>query len=232
VLHLKALLTPDELRQARQRLGDDAPWRDGAGSAGAQAHGVKRNHQLAPDSEASAAVQSLVLGALQRDALFFSAALPRRVLPPRVNRYRAGPTGQAGEHEHYGAHIDNAILRAGADWLRSDLSCTVFLSDPADYDGGELVVHGPQGAQRHKLPAGDALLYPARSVHEVTPVTRGERLAAFFWVQSLVAADARRALLFELDMNLLALRARHGESPETTALSGVYHNLLREWAQP
>ncbi len=223
LLRLKSLLTPDELSQARALLGDDAPWVDGAASAGAQAQQRKHNQQIASDSEHSHRLQPLVLGALQREPMFLSAALPRRIFPPRFNRYRA--PGQ-----HYGAHIDNAILRDGPQWLRADLSCTVFLSSPASYDGGELVVHDRLGAQRFKLDAGDALLYPAGLLHEVSAVTHGERLAAFFWVESLVAPEAQRRVLFDLDMALVALRARHGESPETLALTGVYHNLLRQWS--
>jgi len=230
-LRLTRLLDPQALQTVRAALGDSATWVDGATSAGTQAQAVKHNRQLAQDSDTSRQLQALVLGALQRDALFLSAALPRRILPPLFNRYRAHGDGTG---EHYGAHIDNAVMRAGTGaregWLRSDLSCTLFLSDPSTYDGGELVLHGALGAQRIKLDAGDALLYPASSLHEVTPVTRGERLASFFWIESMVRSSEQRRLLFDLDMNLLALRTRHGESAETTALSGVYHNLLRQWA--
>lgn len=227
LLRLKSLLTPDELTRAHALLGDDAPWIDGAASAGDQAQQRKHNQQIASDSGHSRQLQPLVLGALQREPMFLSAALPRRIFPPRFNRYRA--PGQ-----HYGAHVDNAILRAGdgGQWLRADLSCTVFLSDPASHDGGELVVHDRLGAQRFKLDAGDALLYPAGLLHEVTAVTRGTRLAAFFWVESLVASEVQRRILFDLDMALVALRARHGESDETLALTGVYHNLLRQWSTP
>ena len=159
-------------------------------------------------------------------ALFMSATLPLKVLPPRFNRYEGGGT--------YGNHIDNAIftIPGTAIKVRSDVSTTVFFSDPADYDGGELVVHGAPGeaAQRIKLPAGDAILYPGTSVHEVTPVTRGERLASFLWIESMVRSPEQRALLFDLDMTLLALRQRDGESAEATRLTGTYHRLLRMWA--
>ncbi|OSZ67842.1 Fe2+-dependent dioxygenase [Hydrogenophaga sp. IBVHS2] len=235
LLPLKDLLTPEEVRQARARLGAQAPWVDGAGTAGGQAAALKHNRQLQQDSDASRGLQALVAQALERDPLFISAALPRQVLPALFNRYRAPADGGQTMGDHYGRHVDNAVLRlpgtGTAQWMRGDLSCTVFLSDPDSYDGGELVVHHSTGTRAFKLPAGHALLYPASTVHEVTPVTRGERLAGFFWVQSLVADESRRQILFDLDMNLLRLRARHGDSAETTALSGVYHNLLRQWSQ-
>ena len=184
LIHLQHLLTPDELAQGRALLtAPDAPWRDGRHSAGAQAVGVKQNQQLAQDSTTAATLRALVLGALQRDALVLSAALPRKIFNPLFNRYGSGA-------DHYGAHVDGAVMHstASGEWVRSDLSCTVFFSDPADYDGGELVVHSAPGeaAQRIKLPAGDAILYPGTSVHEVTPVTRGERLASFLWIESMV----------------------------------------------
>jgi PKHD-type hydroxylase len=227
LLHLKHLLNADELQRLRGWLGDGAPWVEGAASAGAQAVARKHNRQLAQDSEACREARAIVLGALQRDPLFFSAALPRRIFNPLFNAY-----GAPGEH--YGAHIDNAVMhsRSSGEWVRSDLSCTVFLSDPDSYDGGELVVHHSMGQQRVKFAAGDAVLYPGTSLHEVTPVTRGERLASFFWIESMVRSDEQRRVLFDLDMNLLRLRARDGESDESTGLSGVYHNLLRMWAQP
>ena len=227
LLHLKQILSADECQRARAWLGDDAAWTDGRRSAGTQAASQKHNQQLAQDSEASQPLQALVLQALQRDPLFVSAALPSRIFKPLFNRY----TPQAS---HYGPHIDGAVLRSQTDgqWVRSDLSCTVFLSDPEEYDGGELTLHDTGGVQRIKWPAGDAVLYPSTQLHEVTPVTRGTRLASFLWVQSLVRSDAQRRILFDLDMNLLKLRQRHGECAETTALTGVYHNLLRQWATP
>lgn len=225
LLHLKNLLTPDELQRARSLLGADAAWLDGRRSAGSQAQGAKNNQQLAQDSAAAGELRPLVLAALQRDALFVSAALPRKIFNPLFNRY-------AAPGQHYGAHVDSAVLHAQAtqEWVRSDLSCTVFLSEPGSYDGGELVVHDTFGAQHIKLPAGDAVLYPSSAVHEVTAVTRGVRLASFFWVESMVRSQKQRRLLFEMDMNLLKLRSRHGESAETVALTGTYHNLLRLWA--
>ncbi|MEZ5607114.1 MAG: Fe2+-dependent dioxygenase [Burkholderiaceae bacterium] len=226
LIHLKQLLTADELSQARGLLlADSAPWIDGRRSAGAQAVQAKNNEQLAQDSPSAATLRALVLAALQRDPLFFSAALPRKIFNPLFNRY----TGAAN---HYGAHVDNAVLhsREPDQWVRADVSCTVFLADPDTYEGGELVVHDIDGQQAVKLPAGDAVLYPSTSVHEVRPVTRGARLASFFWIESMVRSDEQRRLLFDMDMALLKLRQQHGESPEATRLTGTYHNLLRMWA--
>ncbi len=225
LLHLKQLLTPDEVRTAQALLGDDAPWMDGRSSAGAQAVTQKNNQQLAQDSAASRQLQALVLAALQRDPLFFSATLPRKIFNPLFNRY-------SGTANCYGAHVDGAVLHSSAsgEWVRSDISCTLFLADPGSYEGGELTIHDSYGEQRVKLPAGDAVIYPGTSVHRVAPVTRGARIASFFWIESMVRHDEQRRLLFDLDMNLLKLRQQHGESPETTALTGVYHNLLRQWA--
>lgn len=225
LLHLKQLLTPDEVRTAQALLGDDAPWVDGRSSAGTQAVTQKNNQQLAQNSAASHQLQALVLAALQRDPLFFSATLPRKIFNPLFNRY-------SGAANFYGAHVDGAVLHSSAsgERVRSDISCTVFLADPSSYDGGELTIHDSYGEQRVKLPAGDAVIYPGTSVHRVAPVTRGARIASFFWIESMVRHDEQRRLLFDLDMNLLKLRQQHGESPETTVLTGVYHNLLRQWA--
>ena len=225
LIHLKNVLTPDEIREARALLGDDAPWVDGRTSAGGQAVAQKANRQLAQESAQAAKLQAVVLAAVRRDPVFFSAALPRRVFNPLFNRYDP-------EAPRYGPHVDGAVLhsRATQEWVRTDISCTIFLADPAEYDGGDLTVQDTFGSRRVKLPAGDAVLYPGTSVHEVTPVTRGARLASFFWIESMVRSDERRRLLFDLDMNLLKLRERHGETAEATALTGIYHNLLRQWA--
>ena len=229
LLHLKNLLTPAELAKARHLLRDDAPWTSGSRSAGAQALTQKNNQQLVQDSPASRTLQALVLAAVQRDPLFFSATLPRRIFHPLFNRY-------SGSFNHYGPHIDGAVLRLHdpQEWLRSDLSCTVFLSAPEEYDGGELVLQEfgdeHQVERQIKCPAGDAVLYPGTRVHEVRPVTRGVRLASFFWIESMVRHEEQRRILLDLDMNLLQLRRQLGETPETTALTGVYHNLLRQWA--
>jgi PKHD-type hydroxylase len=226
LLHLKNILQPAELATARSLLDPDAPWMDGRSSAGAQAHAQKNNEQLAQDSPQAAQLRELVLAALQRDPVFFSAALPHRIFNPLFNRYGGGSN-------HYGAHVDGAVLhsRHPAQWVRSDLSCTLFLSDPAEYDGGELLVHEAQGERRIKLAAGDLVLYPGSTLHEVTPVTRGARLASFFWVQSMVRGPEQRQLLFDMDMALLKLRQRHGDADAAVVqLTGTYHNLLRMWA--
>ena len=228
LITLPHILSPDELHRVRQLL-DTAPWQDGRESAGPQARTVKNNEQLPHDCEAAQTIRQLVTAGLNRSAIFFSAALPLRVFTPRVNRY-------SGHTNHYGAHIDNAVRLKGGEpgnpnYVRTDVSCTVFLSEPHEYDGGELTVSDTFGTRGVKLPAGHAVLYPGTSLHEVTPVTRGHRLACFFWIQSMVRSDERRRLLYELDMNLLSLRGRHGETAETTALTGTYHNLLRMWAE-
>ncbi len=225
LLHLRNVLTAEELQTAQSLLGDDAPWIEGRISAGTQAATVKNNSQLLQSSAQAQQLQALILGALKRDALFFSAALPRKIFNPLFNRY-------GGDANHFGPHVDGAVMysQATGEWVRTDVSCTVFLSDPASYDGGELLVQDTYGSRGVKLAAGDAVLYPGTSVHEVTPVTRGERVASFFWIESMVRSDEQRRTLFELDMNLLKLRTQLGETPETTALTGVYHNLLRQWA--
>jgi PKHD-type hydroxylase len=229
LLTLHQVLNADELCQARSRLAQ-AAWADGRATAGTQSMAVKHNRQLPSQGEDAQALRTLVLAALNRHAGFFSAALPKKILPPLFNRY-AAPEGEgAGLGDHYGAHVDGAVLHGGGLRVRADLSCTLFLSEPADYDGGELVLHADQGPQRIRLAAGDALLYSGGQLHEVTPVTRGARLASFFWVESLVRGEAERRLLFDLDRQVQGLRARLGDGPETVALAGTYHNLLRLWA--
>jgi PKHD-type hydroxylase len=224
LIHLKNILTPEELRQARTALAA-AAWIHGRSTAGAQAVQAKHNEQLPQTSETARELQALVLQALNRHAIFFSAALPKKIFNPLFNRY-------GGDANHYGQHIDGAVMhsRSTDQRIRSDLSCTLFLADPAEYDGGELAIEDTYGSQRIKLPAGDMVLYPGTSLHEVMPVTRGYRLASFFWIESMVRSDEQRRLLYDLDMNLLRLRQQHGECAETTALTGTYHNLLRMWA--
>ncbi|MBK8073623.1 MAG: Fe2+-dependent dioxygenase [Ramlibacter sp.] len=224
LITLPRVLDADDLRAARAALAG-APWDDGRDSAGAQAAQVKHNQQLPHDCVAAIDVRQRVLRGLDRHPQFLMAALPKRVFAPRVNRY-------SGATNHYGNHVDNAIRFApdSGQRVRTDLSCTVFLSDPRDYNGGELVVQEPNGGERIKLAAGDAVLYPGTHVHQVLPVTRGERLACFFWVESMVRSHEQRRLLYEMDLALMQLRTRHGESAETVALTGTYHNLLRMWA--
>jgi PKHD-type hydroxylase len=217
------LLDDGALGQARALL-EGAPWIDGRASAGPQAAQAKNNEQLPPECDASVALRALVLEALDRSPRFLAAALPRKVFPPRFNRYGAAAN-------HYGPHVDNAVRFTGNGLrVRTDLSCTVFLSDPYEYEGGELVMLGADGERSVKLPAGHAVLYPGTSVHEVRPVTRGARLASFFWIESMVRSHEQRQLLLELDTALIALRESAGESPTTVALTGTYHNLLRMWA--
>ena len=224
LLHLQQVLTPDEVRQARQLLAA-ADWIDGRATAGSQAVVAKNNHQLAQSSQASQALQDMVLRALDRHVLFYSATLPRKVFNPLFNRY-------GGDANHYGKHVDGAVLHSQrtGERVRTDVSCTLFLCDPDEYEGGDLVVDDTYGSHRVKLPAGDAVIYPGTSVHCVMPVTRGQRLASFFWVESMVRSDEQRRLLFDLDMNILRLREQFGESEAAVALSGTYHNLLRMWA--
>ena len=224
LLQIPDLLTPDEVRQARQALAG-APWADGRDSAGPQAATVKNNEQLPHDCAPATFIRQLVLRALDRHPLFLTAALPKKIFTPRINRY-------GGDTPCYGAHVDNAIrFRADTgERVRTDVSCTVFLADPADYDGGELLVQDTYGARGVKLPAGHAVLYPGTSIHEVTPVTRGHRLACFFWIQSMVRTDEQRRLLFDMDNHLIDLRIRMGETdPNVIGLTSTYHNLLRMW---
>ena len=223
LLHLHDVLPAPELRRARELLAK-APWSDGRATAGQQAATVKNNEQIPGESAAAKALRDIVMGALEKHALFFAAALPRDVLPPMFNRY-------AGAANAYGNHIDAAIRYTPNGRIRTDISCTLFLSDPDEYDGGELVIEGTYGAQRVKLPAGDMVLYPGTSVHRVEPVTRGARLASFFWVESMVRSEEQRRLLFEMDRHLVHLRSTVGETdPGVVGLTGLYHNLLRQWA--
>ena len=219
------LLTPGEVAQMRDRLGA-ADWADGRITAGAQSAQAKNNLQVPENTPAHRAMGEIILTALGRNELFTSAALPLRVFPPLFNRYDPGMG--------FGTHIDNAIRfvkGSGAPLrVRTDLSATLFLSDPADYDGGELVIEDTLGAQRIKLAAGDMILYPASSRHHVTEVTRGSRWASFFWIQSMVREDEARRHLFDLDTAIQSLRRRHGDTDEVVRLTGLYHNLVRRWA--
>lgn len=223
LLHIPDVLAAHQVTQCRELLAQ-AAWTDGRATAGHQALRAKRNEQLAAGDPVAARIGEMILQALAASPLFMSAALPLRVLPPRFNRYAGGGS--------YGIHVDSAILGVPdtGDRIRSDVSATLFFSDPDEYDGGELEIQDTYGTQRVKLPAGHLVLYPGTSLHQVTPVTRGARLASFFWVQSLVREDAQRALLLELDGSIQSLAARDAQAPELGRLLGVYHNLLRRWS--
>jgi PKHD-type hydroxylase len=224
LLRVPQVLTLNEVLHCRQVLLR-AEWADGAITAGSQSTQVKQNLQLPETSIAAREVREVILSALKRNALFFSAALPRRIFPPLFNRYE-------GERNAFGNHIDNAIRTSTATgaWIRTDLSVTLFLTDPNDYDGGELVVEDTFGTSPIKLPAGDLILYPSSSVHRVEPVTRGARMASFFWIESMVREDERRRVLFDMDMSILNLRKSYGDTDAVVRLTGCYHNLLRMWA--
>ncbi|WP_021027977.1 Fe2+-dependent dioxygenase [Comamonas sp. B-9] len=224
LLRIPALLTPKDVEQCRATLAQ-IDWQDGKATAGHLAMKVKDNQQLPLDSQAGMQMGNLILDRLGHNPLFLAAALPAKVLPPRFNRYAAGGT--------YGNHIDNALFNmpGSAIRVRSDVSTTVFFSDPDEYDGGELVIEDLYGEQTVKLAAGDAIVYPGDSMHRVNPVMRGVRLASFFWTQSLVRSDAQRRLLFDLDQSIQMLERDHPSHPRIAALSGTYHNLLRMWSE-
>lgn len=225
LLQIPDVLNARQVAEIRRLLAA-ADWIDGNATSGAQSAQAKRNRQLAEESGLAQQLGQVVLTALSRSPLFISAALPQKIFPPLFNSYAQGET--------FGAHIDNAIRRVGGTdhRVRSDLSATLFLNDPADYDGGALQVHDTFGRHEVKLPAGHMVLYPASSLHEVTPVARGVRLAAFFWVQSMVREDAARTLLFDLDNSIQALAQALGQKdPQVIRLTGIYHNLLRRWAE-
>jgi len=227
LLHIPQILDADQVRHMRQAL-EAAEWTDGRETVGAQGARVKRNQQLPDASPLRERLGQQVLAALERNALYFAAALPLRTLPPRFNRYTGG-----GE---YGFHVDGSVMavdRPGQprQQVRSDLSCTLFLCEPDEYDGGELIISDTYGEHEVKLPAGDLILYPSSSLHKVTPVTRGARLASFFWVQSMVRDEGRRRLLLEMDTAIQRLTASGGDAQAIVQLTGVYHNLLRGWAE-
>ncbi|OJH77699.1 MAG: Fe2+-dependent dioxygenase [Stenotrophomonas maltophilia] len=223
LLHIPNVLAPEEVAQIRQRL-DAADWTDGRETVGSQGAQVKHNEQLPDASPLKAALASVVLAALKRSPLFFAASLPLKYLPPRFNRYSGGGT--------YGFHVDGAVMNlANGEQLRSDVSCTLFLSDPDEYDGGELIISDTYGEHEVKLPAGDLIVYPSSSLHKVNPVTRGARVASFFWVQSMIRDDVQRRLLWEMDSSIERLRQTDGDADAVLQLTGVYHNLLRRWSE-
>lgn len=221
--HIPGVLTADEVAQLRAQLAL-APWIDGRATVGNQGAQVKNNQQVDTHNELYQKLQSAVLQAVNQHSLFFAAALPRQISSPLFNRYQL--------QETYGFHVDGAVRsHPQSGWMRTDLSATLFLCEPESYDGGELVVNDTFGQHSVKLPAGDLILYPASSLHCVTPVTRGVRVASFMWIQSMIRDDKKRAMLFELDRNIQTLRTRHGESEEVLSLLNLYHNLLREWSE-
>ena len=223
LLHIPEVLTGEQVAEMRRKL-EAAEWTDGRETVGTLGAQVKRNLQLPDASPLRRELGETILVALAKNPRFFSAALPLKYLPPRFNRYAGG-----GE---YGFHVDGAVMNLShGDQLRSDVSCTLFLNEPDEYDGGELVVSDTYGEHEVKLPAGDIIVYPSSSLHRVTPVTRGARLASFFWVQSMVRDDARRRLLFEMDASIDTLRRGSADADAVLQLTGVYHNLLRQWAE-
>lgn len=226
MLQVPNVLTKEQVAALRAVI-DPAPWVDGNVTSGFQAALAKSNLQLPQDCAEAGDAGRAIVQALEANLLFVSAALPQAILPPLFNRYREG--------DGFKAHVDNSIRRnvqTGAN-LRADLSATLFLSEPDDYEGGELLVEDSFGVHQVKLQAGDLILYPSSSLHQVSAITRGERVAAFFWIQSLVRADAQRTLLFDMDMAVQRLAQSAGQDdPAIVSLTGVYHNLLRLWAEP
>jgi PKHD-type hydroxylase len=224
LLSIPDVLTADQVAQARQIL-DEAEWVDGRVTAGHQSAKAKDNMQVTENHPAAIKIGEMVLEALGKNRLFLSAALPAKVFPPLFNRYREG--------QSFGTHVDNAIRQLpGTPYkIRTDLSATLFLSRPNEYDGGELTIEDTYGIQQVKLPAGYMILYPSTSLHHVRPVTRGTRLCSFFWIQSLVRDDGRRAILFDLDLGIQRLGRDVPDHPSVVQLTGVYHNLLRQWSE-
>jgi PKHD-type hydroxylase len=224
LITIENVLSKDEVRQFREYL-DGADWNDGAGTAGSLARKVKANQQLDDESDIAVGLRNHILRTLGGHPLFTSAALPRKIYPPKFNRYQDGGS--------YGTHVDSAVMHIpGTNMsLRSDLSATLFLSEPGEYDGGELEIDTEFGVQAVKLGAGDMVLYPSSSMHRVVPVTRGARVASFFWIESLVGDEGERALLFDLDQSIQKITAAAQTDDGTLVrLTGVYHNLLRRWA--
>jgi PKHD-type hydroxylase len=224
LLRIAGVMTLDQIDRARSRL-QGARWVDGITTAGHQSARVKHNRQLAESDPIAGEIGDAILTSLQRHPLFVAAALPLRVFPPMFNRYDAG--------QAFGNHVDNSIRQVSGTGhrLRTDLSATLFLSGPEEYDGGDLLVEDTYGVHSVKLPAGDLVLYPSTSLHHVRPVTRGARIASFFWIQSMVRDDGARTLLFDLDTAIQRLNQDAPDHPSALQLTGVYHNLLRRWAE-
>jgi len=223
LLAVPQVLTAEQVAQCRQTL-EAAPWVDGRVTAGHQSAKAKDNMQLPEDHPAARKLGEMILAALDRNPLFMSAALPLKVFPPLFNRYQSG--------QAFGTHVDNAMrqVRGTPHRVRTDLSATLFLSAPEEYDGGELTIDDTYGAHSVKLPAGHMILYPSSSLHHVAPVTRGARLASFFWIQSMVRDDGERTMLFDLDGAIQKINTQPGNEATSVRLTGIYHNLLRRWA--
>lgn len=231
MLYLKSVLTPAEVAEARAIL-ESAQWEDGRVTSGSLPASIKRNRQLPAQGASTQALQQLVLQALRRNQLFFSAALPNRIAPPMFNRYDAADGAEQGGY--LADHVDVALrYLPDGERVRTDMSCTLFFSDPGEYDGGELVVSDSWRDEHVKLAAGDMLLYPGDKIHRVNPITRGCRFASFIWLESMIRNEQQRNLLFQMDRDLMALRAeaQGRQSPAIVGLTGAYHNLLRMWAQ-
>lgn len=223
LLQIPQVLTSEQVAQARQIL-DAAEWVDGRITAGHQGARVKDNQQISAEHPAARQVGEMILRALGQTPLFISAALPLHILPPMFNRYSGG--------QNFGTHVDGAVRQLpNGQRLRTDLSCTLFFAGPDEYDGGELVVEDTYGTKSVKLPAGDLILYPSTSLHHVTPVTRGTRLCSFFWLQSMVRDNHQRSLLFDLDVAIQRFGPENATHPSVVQLTGVYHNLIRLWAE-
>ncbi|WP_026638045.1 Fe2+-dependent dioxygenase [Bordetella petrii] len=224
LIHIAEVFSAEEAAQMRRRL-QEADWVDGRATAGHQSAQVKRNRQLPEQHPLAQELGNQILQRLSANNLFMSAALPRKIFPPLFNRYEGG--------EAFGYHVDNAVraVPGSSERVRTDLSATLFFSDPASYDGGELVVDDTYGPRAVKLPAGHMVLYPGTSLHKVNPVTRGARISAFFWMQSLVREDSQRALLLDMDVAIQRLNQDAAGHPSIVQLTGVYHNLLRRWAE-
>jgi PKHD-type hydroxylase len=224
LLHIDSVLSAEQAAQCRNAL-EKADWVDGKVTAGYQSARTKHNLQLPEDHPLARELADAILTTLERNPLFMGAALPLRVFPPLFNRYDGG--------QSFGTHVDNAIrqVKGTGHRVRTDLSATLFLTDPEDYDGGELIIEDTYGTQSVKLPAGHMVLYPSTSLHHVRPVTRGSRISSFFWIQSMIRDDGQRTLLFDLDMAIQRIAAENPDHPSTVQLTGVYHNLIRMWAE-
>lgn len=224
LLAIPNVLSPEQVAEARALL-ESADWIDGKATAGHQGARVKDNQQLPVEHPVARKVGEAILRALSSNPLFMSAALPLHILPPMFNRYSGGQT--------FGTHVDGSIriIPGTGHRIRTDLSCTLFFAGPEEYDGGELIIEDTYGSKSVKLPAGHMILYPSTSLHQVTPVTRGTRLCSFFWLQSMIRDDGRRAMLFDMDFAIQRFGTENATHPSVVTLTGIYHNLLRQWAE-